>query len=130
MLYNQIAEADERHLAIIETIATRYGHTPSHAGAAGGISDALTRLKDKVTEIGTPPHERVGHDMAAKANAIHWEAAWVEAFESVGDTESARELAAILTEDRSHLDALQVGLSRLLSLGAGAPAEVAAVAAK
>ncbi|MHC5543309.1 hypothetical protein ACYOEI_34230, partial [Singulisphaera rosea] len=33
VLYHEIADADERHLAIIETIATRYGHTPARSVA-------------------------------------------------------------------------------------------------
>jgi hypothetical protein len=28
VLYSEIAAADERHVAIVEKIATRYGHTP------------------------------------------------------------------------------------------------------
>ena len=128
MLYNQIAEADERHLAIIAPIATRSGHTPTPAGTAGGdqhdASDLAQGQGDR--RLGSAAHEPgVGHDLAAKANAIHWYSAWVHAFEEIGDTESARELAAILTEEKSHRDALQVGLNRLLSLGAGAAAEVA-----
>ena len=117
VLYHEIAAADERHLAIIETIATRYGHTPSRS-VAGGIGDTLGRLKDKVGEMGSSPMQRVGHDLALKANAIHWCTAWVNAFQAVNDAESARELAAVLTEDNAHRDALQEGLNRMVSQGA------------
>jgi len=117
VLYGELAAADERHRLIIETIATRYGHTPSRS-VAGGIGETLGRLKDKVSEIGTSPLQRLGHDLACKANAIHWSTAWVQVFQSIGDAESARELAAVLTEEKSHRDALQEGLNRLLLQGA------------
>jgi hypothetical protein len=117
VLYHEIAKADERHRGILETIATRYGYTPSRT-VAGGIGETLVRLKEKMTEIGTTPLQRLGHDLASKANAIHWYTAWVQAFQSVGDPESARELAAILTEESAHRDALQEGLNRLLTRGA------------
>lgn len=113
VLYNEIAAADERHRLIIETIATRYGHTPSRS-VAGGIGETLGRLKEKVSEIGTSPLQRLGHDLVGKANAIHWATAWVQAFQTIGDAESARELAAVLTEEKAHRDALQEGLNRLL----------------
>ena len=125
VLYHEIAAADERHRAIVETIATRYGHTPAK-GLAGGIGETLSRLKDKVTELGTSPLERIGHDLAAKANAIHWQAAWMHTFEAIGDTESARELAAILTEEKAHRDALQEGLNRMVEHGATTGEPVAA----
>ena len=51
VVYHEIAAADERHAAIVETIAIRYGHTPSRA-VAGGIGETLGRLKEKVGEIG------------------------------------------------------------------------------
>jgi hypothetical protein len=117
VLYHEIAAADERHRTIVETIATRYGHTPKRS-VAGGIGETLGRLKDKVTEIGTSPLQRVSSDLAGKANAIHWYTAWVAAFQSIGDADSARELAAIMTEEKSHRDALQEGLNRLVALGA------------
>jgi ferritin-like metal-binding protein YciE len=125
VLYNEIAAADERHRTIIETVATRYGHTPSR-GVAGGIGETLTRLKDKVTELGTTPLSRIGGDLAAKANAIHWYTAWVHTFEAIGDSESARELAAILTEEKAHRDALQEGLNRMVEHGATGGEAVAA----
>jgi len=113
VLYNEIAAADERHRLIIETIATRYGYTPSRT-VASGIGETLGRLKEKVSEIGMTSLERIGHDLAARANAIHWSTAWVQAFQSIGDAEGARELAAVLTEEKAHRDALQEGLNRLL----------------
>ena len=54
VLYHEIATADERHRAIVETIATRYGHVPSRS-MAGGIGETLGRLKDKVGEMGSDP---------------------------------------------------------------------------
>jgi rubrerythrin len=117
VLYNEIASADERHRGVVETIATRYGHTPRHS-VAGGIGETLGRLKDKVGEIGSTPLQRVSHDLAAKANAIHWYTAWIAAFEAIGDAESARELGTVLAEEKSHRDALQEGLNRMVTQGA------------
>jgi hypothetical protein len=117
VLYNEIVSADQRHRGIVETIATRYGHTPTRS-VAGGIGETLGRLKDKVGEIGSTPLQRVSHDLAAKANAIHWYTAWIAAFESIQDAESARELAAVLTEEKAHRDALQEGLNRMVTQGA------------
>lgn len=118
VLYSQVAADDERHRAIVETIATRYGHTPSRGRGTGGIGEALIRLKDKVTDIGTTPLQHLADDLRAKADTIHWTTAWVHAFEAIGDPESGRELAAILTEDKTHLDALQEALNRLVEAGA------------
>jgi len=117
VLYHEIASADERHRTIVETIATRYGHTPSRS-VAGGIGETLGRLKEKVSEMGATPHQLVSHDLAVKANAIHWCTAWVQAFEGIGDAESARELAVVLTEEKAHRDALQEGLNRMVLQGA------------
>jgi len=119
VLYHEIAVADERHRAIVETIATRYGHTPSRS-VTGGIGETLGRLKDRVSEIGATPLQRVGQDLVYKANSIHWCAAWVHTFEVLGDAESARELAAVLTEEKAHRDALQEGLNRMVLAGAQA----------
>src|SRR4051812_20285794 len=101
VLYHEIAAADERHRAIIETIATRYGHVPSRS-VAGGIGETLGRLKDKVSEMGSSPMQLIAHDLSQKANAVHWCTAWVSAFQALGDAESARELSAVLTEQKSH----------------------------
>jgi len=117
VLYSEIAAADERHLTIIETIATRYGHTPTRS-VAGGIGETLGRLKEKVGELGSTPMQRLSRDLMDKANAIHWCTAWVQAFQAVGDEESARELAAVLTEEKAHRDALQEGLNRMVTHGA------------
>ena len=117
VLYNEIATADARHRVIIETIATRYGHTPTRT-VAGGIGETLSRLKDKVGEMGSSPMQLVSHDLIAKANVIHWCQAWVRAFEAIGDAESARELSAVVVEETSHRDALLEGLSRLVIQGA------------
>ncbi|GAC1466442.1 MAG: hypothetical protein NVSMB9_07010 [Isosphaeraceae bacterium] len=117
VLYNEIATADERHRIIVETIATRYGHTPSHS-VSGGIGETLSRLKDKVGEMGTGPLQRVSHDLVAKANVIHWCTAWVETFEAIGDHESSKELGAVLAEEIAHRDALQAGLNRMVTQGA------------
>jgi len=117
VVYHEIATADERHRAIVETIATRYGHIPSR-NVASGIGETLGRLRGKVSEIGTSPMQRVGHDLCAKENVIHWCTAWVQAFQAIGDAESARELSAILTEEKAHRDALQQGLNRMVTRGA------------
>lgn len=117
ILYHEIAAADERHRAIVETIATRYGHIPSRS-MAGGIGETLGRLKDKVGEMGSIPLQRLGHDLVNKANAIHWYTAWIQTFQAIGDAESSRELSAILTEEKSHRDALQAGLNRMVTQGA------------
>jgi hypothetical protein len=117
VLYHEIATADERHRTIVETIATRYGHTPSRS-LTGGIGETLGRLKGRIGEMGSSPFQRLGCDLAAKANAIHWSTAWIEAFQAIGDAESARELSAVLTEEKAHRDALQEGLNRLVTQGA------------
>jgi len=116
VLYHELATADERHRLIVETIATRYGYNPSRA-VSGGIGETLGRLREKVGSLGSSPLQRIGHDLMAKANAVHWCTAWVHAFESLGDAESARELAAVLTEEKSHRDALQESLNRLIARG-------------
>jgi hypothetical protein len=117
VVYNEIAAADERHCGTVETIATRYGHTPSQS-VAGGIGETFGRLKDKVGEMGVAPLQRLGNDLAAKANAIHWMTAWVQTFEAIGDTVSATELTAVLNEEKTHRDALQAGLNRMVTAGA------------
>jgi len=116
VLYHELATADERHRLIVETIATRYGYTPSRT-LAGGIGETLGRLRDKVGSLGSSPLQQIGHDLMAKANAVHWCTAWVHAFQVLGDAESARELAAVLTEEKAHCDALQEGLNRLVARG-------------
>jgi len=114
VLYHEIAEADGRHRKIVETIATRYGHNPS-GGRSGGIGGSIQHLRDKVSELGSTPQQRIEHDLSAKASAIHWCTAWVHTFQAIGDAESARELSAVLTEQKVHHDALQEGLNRIIA---------------
>jgi hypothetical protein len=116
VLYNEIAGDDARHRDLVETVAIRYGYTPTHKNGTG-ITETITRLKEKVTGFGAAPLDRVGHDLAAKANAIHWYTAWIAAFDAAGETESVRDLTAILSQERAHRDALQVGLNRLVEAG-------------
>ena len=113
VLYHEIAEQDERHAAVLETIATRYGHTPTRS-TGGGFSTTLGRLKDKVVTLGADPTDLLRQDLMVKADSIHWQSAWAHALESIGDSESARDLAAVLTEDQAHYDALLKGLRRIL----------------
>jgi hypothetical protein len=94
VVYREIAAADERHAAAVETIATWYGHTP-----ARGVGEAIGRLKEKVGELGSGPLDRLAHDLAAKAEAIHWLVAWVGTLEALGDGASARALAAVLAKE-------------------------------
>ncbi len=117
VLYHEIAAADGRHRLIVETIATRYGYNPAK-GLSTGIGKTIGRLRDKVGEMGATPQVRIGPDLCATATAIHWTTAWVHTFQSIGDAESARELAAVLTEQKAHHDALQEGLNRLVARGA------------
>jgi hypothetical protein len=116
VLYQEIASADAKHRNVVEAIATRFGHTPTKVG--GGIGEAITRLKDKFAAMGSSPIELLGHDLAGKANAIHWYSAWVNTFRSLGETVSATELEGILAEEISHRDALQQALNRLVERGA------------
>ena len=114
VLYHQIAEEDDRHATIIETIATRYGYQSS-GSSSGGLFE---RIKDAVAEIGSTPQQRLEQDLSAKSSAIHWIVGWIFAFQKIGDTVSADELTKILTEEKAHHDALQQGLNLLLAKGA------------
>ena len=87
VLYHQIAAADERHAAIVEKIAVRYGHTPC-ATSSGGIGQALGHLRDKFAGLGSDALEQLLLDVTAKAQSVHWHSAWVHAFEAIGDSES------------------------------------------
>ena len=49
-----------------------------------------------------------------KAQSVHWHSAWVHTFGAIGETESARELTAVLAEEQTHRDALQQGLNRMV----------------
>jgi hypothetical protein len=124
VLYHEIAAADERHVTVVEAIATRYGHTPER-GAGGGVGEALGRLRDKVVGMGSSPLDRLAADLSAKGEVVHRHTAWVHTFEAIGDADSARELAAVLAEERAHRDALQEGLNRLVERAARGEAEVA-----
>jgi hypothetical protein len=117
VLYGEIAEADQRHANVIETIAIRYGYTPPRT-TGGGLGATLNNLKDRVSEMGADPLECLAKDLAAKADCIHWYIAWVHAFEAIGDLESSRELAAILAEEKTHSEALQASLNQLVERGA------------
>jgi hypothetical protein len=113
VLYHEIAAADERHATIVEKIAVRYGHTPSPT-SSGGIGQALGHLRDRFVGLGTDGLDHLVLDVTAKAQSVHWHAAWVHAFGAIGDTASARELLAVLTEEQAHRDALQQGLNRMV----------------
>ncbi len=113
VLYHEIAQADERHTAILEKIAARYGHTPSES-TEGGIGGMIQKLKVQVGEFGSGPHDQVWTDLTAKARWIHWLTAWAHTFQALGDLESGREIAAVLDDERIHRDALQNSLNRLV----------------
>lgn len=119
VLYNEIAAADSRHCEVVERVAIRYGHTPSRE-VGGGISETLKGLRDRIvgSVAQTGPLQQLGEDLAAKANSIHWHTAWIHAFETFGDAESAKELAAVLAEETAHRDALQQALNREVVQGA------------
>jgi hypothetical protein len=117
VLYSEIADADGRHRLIVETIATRYGYNPGQ-GRGTSIGGTIERLREKVGDMMCSPQARIEHDLSAKASAIHWCTAWVHTFQAIGDAESARELASVLTEQKAHHDALQEGLNRLVVRGA------------
>ncbi len=126
VLYHEIAAADERHATIIETIATRYGHTPVPS-AVGGIGRAFGQFKDKLVELGSDALDQLRQDLTAKDQSVHWHAAWVHAFGALGDTESVEDLSAVLLEEQAHRDALQQGLNRVVEQHArGADASKAA----
>ncbi len=113
VLYHEIAGQDERHVAVLETIATRYGHTPTRT-TGGGVGETFGRIKDKVVALGADPTGLLRQDLTAKADAIDYQSAWAHVLESIGDSQSARDLAAVLTEDQAHHDALLEGLKRML----------------
>ena len=113
VLYHEIAAADERHATIVETIACRYGHTPSQS-VGGGVGRAWGHLRDRFVGLGSDVLDQLILDVTAKAQSVHWHAAWVHAFGAIGDSESARELSALLSEEQAHRDALQQGLNRVV----------------
>jgi hypothetical protein len=113
VLYHEIAAADERHATILETIAARYGHTPSQS-TGGGIGRALGHLRDKFVGLGCDVSDQLLLDVTAKAQLVHWHTAWVHLLGVIGDSQSARELAAVMSEEQAHRDALQQGLNRVV----------------
>jgi bacterioferritin (cytochrome b1) len=117
VVYHEISAADLQHAVAIETIATRYGHTPVR-GKEGGIGEAIGRFKKKVSEMGSDPLECITADLAAKAEAIQRYIAWVHAFEAIGDIPSGREIAGVLAEEQAHHDFLQSGSNRLVEQAA------------
>ena len=117
VLYHEIATADERHAAAVETIAARYGHVPSKS-SGGGISQAFGHLKDRIAGLGSNALDQMVLDVTAKAQSVHWYDAWSHAFGAIGDADSARELSAVLTEEQAHRDALQSGLNRMVEQAA------------
>jgi hypothetical protein len=117
VLYHEIATADERHAAVIERIATRYGHVPS-ASHTGSIGHALGQFTEKIGELGRAPLDQSRLDLAVKARSVQWCTAWVNAFEAIGDNDSAHELAAVLAEEQAHVDALQKSFNRLVEQNA------------
>lgn len=113
VLYHEIAGADERHASVLETIAIRYGHTPSRT-SGGGVSRAWEQLKDKVGNLGSSAMDQLSWDQMTKAQSVHWHAAWVHTFGAIGDTESSRELSVVLAEEQAHRNALQQSLNRMV----------------
>jgi bacterioferritin (cytochrome b1) len=117
VLYFEIAAADERHAAVIERIATRYGHTPL-APPGSGIGEALGQIKDHFAKLGSSPMDQLRGDLQGKSRSVHWLTAWAHALETIGDAASARELLIVVEEEQAHTDALQHGLNRMIALHA------------
>ena len=113
LVYSQLADAEERHHVVLETVATRYGHAPTR-NAGGGMGGTLEWLRGKVLDLGSAPFDRLTYDLVARASSVLWYTAWVHAFEGIGDTESAQKLAAVLAEKKAHCEALQGGLNRIV----------------
>jgi hypothetical protein len=121
VLYHEIADQDERHVAVLETIATRYGHTPKREPPGRGVGKTLGRLKDKVVAAGANPIDLIRQDLSTKANLIDWQLVWAHTLESIDDIQSARDLTSILTEDQAHHSALLEGLNRLVEQHVSVP---------
>jgi hypothetical protein len=113
VIYNELGRAEDRLYSVLEIIATRYGHTPTSSG--GGLGESFGWLRDKVSELGSSPFDRLTYDLLARTTSILWCTAWVHTFEEIGDTASAQELVAVLVEKKTHCEALQGGLNRLVS---------------
>jgi hypothetical protein len=114
VIYHELAAAEDRHHRILETVATRYGHTPTRGAAGGSTGGTFGWLRAKVTDLGSSPFDRLTYDLVARASSVLWYTAWVHTFAAVGDAASSRELVAVLTEKRAHCEALQGGLNRLV----------------
>jgi hypothetical protein len=113
LIYHEIAAADERHVGVLQTIATRYGHTPSPV-AGGGIGKVWDRVKGAVGKSGSDDLDHLVADLTAKAASVYWHAAWVHAFEALGESASARDLSTVLAEEATHLDALRQAFNRMV----------------
>jgi hypothetical protein len=113
VIYNELVKAEDRLYSVLEIIATRYGHTPTSIG--GGLSESIGWLRDKVSDLASSPFDRLTDDLLARTTSILWCTAWMHTFEEIGDTASAQELAPVLAEKKTHCEALQAGLNRLLS---------------
>jgi hypothetical protein len=113
VLYTEIAKQDKQHATVLQTIAVRYGETPSRS-AAGGVVQTLGRLRERVANIGADAIDVLRQDLSAKADALYVHAAWAHTLKAIGDEESARDLSAVVAEDQAHLDALLEGLKRLI----------------
>jgi hypothetical protein len=117
VLYHEISAADERHVSLLEAIATRYGNIPTRSEGAGA-GGPLGWVREKVAGLGASLSDRLSQDLAAKADAIHRQSAWVHAFEALGDEESALALAEAVTADQTHQNALFDALKRFVEQGA------------
>ena len=61
--------------------------------------------------------QRLSHDLAARANAIHWCTAWVHAFQSLGDA-PVRRVLLVLAWHRVPLQEQELGAEEADALGA------------
>lgn len=113
VVYHEIAEREDGHALVAETVAARYGGTPTRF-AGTGVGETLGRLKDKVVALGAGPIDVLRRDLAARADAVEWIKVWTRTLEDVGDVESGRALAAVSAAHETHRDALEEGLRRLV----------------
>ena len=116
VLYHEIAEQDGRHVTVMETVAIRYGHTPSRF-SGGGMVETLGRLKDRVSNMGAGATDVIWQDLKAKAEVIQAITQWRDTFQSLGDAESAAELAVLITEDQAQYEALFDALKHMAEGG-------------
>jgi hypothetical protein len=113
VLYHEIAAADERHATLLETIATRYGHTPSRANGVG-IGRLWNSVKDRFAELGSGALDLLNWALTSKSLSVQWLTAWAQTFEAIGDTDSARAIARILADEQTHQQALQQALNQMV----------------